>query len=45
MCGCTGSCDPSQGSCSPVVVDILGDGFAMTSGENGVLFDLRAIGT
>lgn len=44
LCGCTGSCDPSQGSCSPVVVDILGNGFSMTSGENGVLFDLRAIG-
>jgi hypothetical protein len=27
-----------------VVVDILGDGFQMTSGEHGVPFDLRAIG-
>lgn len=40
-CGCTGSCNPF---CSPIVVDILGDGFQMTSGENGVMFDLRAIG-
>jgi hypothetical protein len=45
LCGCTGSCDPSQGGGSPVVVDIIGDGFAMTSGENGVMFDLRANGT
>jgi hypothetical protein len=45
LCGCTGSCDPSQGGCSPVVVDILGDGFQMTNGENGVMFDLRASGT
>lgn len=45
MCNCTGSCDPSQGGCSPIVVDILGNGFAMTSGENGVMFDLEARGT
>lgn len=43
LCGCTGTCGEG-GSCSPVVVDILGDGFQMTSGENGVMFDLRAIG-
>ena len=30
---------------SPVVVDVLGDGFALTNFENGVNFDLNADGT
>jgi hypothetical protein len=45
-CGCFGFCDPSNGAgCSPVVVDVLGNGFAMTSAENGVMFDLQGNGT
>jgi hypothetical protein len=44
-CGCEGSCIPELGGCSPIVVDILGNGFAMTSGASGVMFDLQASGT
>jgi hypothetical protein len=39
-------CDPTNGAgCSPVVVDVLGNGFSMTSAENGVMFDLQGNGT
>lgn len=41
-CGCTGTCNPF---CSPIIVDILGNGFDMTSAANGVSFDLEALGT
>jgi hypothetical protein len=44
-CGCYGMCDPSVGGCSPVVVDVLGNGFQMTSAANGVMFDLQGNGT
>jgi len=43
-CSCDGGCDPSV-NCSPVVVDTQGDGFDMTSGANGVSFDLESRGT
>ena len=33
------------GDATPVVVDVLGDGFALTDFENGVNFDLNADGT
>ena len=38
-CSCTGSCD--GGGCSPIVVDVLGDGFALTNVAHGVNFDLN----
>ena len=44
MCGCTGSCAPEVGGCSPIVVDILGNGFSLTNVPNGVTFDLEASG-
>jgi len=38
--------EPACGPCydSPVVVDTLGDGFALTSAADGVMFDLRGRG-
>lgn len=40
------ACDPESDPCycpaSPIVIDIYGDGFALTDAANGVLFDLRA---
>jgi hypothetical protein len=41
-CTCTG-CDVCAGS--PIVVDIYGDGIALTSAANGVDFDLNGKGT
>jgi hypothetical protein len=43
LCGCTGSCQDG-GGCSPIVVDVLGNGFDLTSVDNGVPFDLAANG-
>ena len=50
---CGQSCPPSCAVCfngvcgdaSPVVVDVLGDGFALTNFETGVNFDLNSDGT
>lgn len=46
---CKCCCDDSQmtGSCngSPILVDISGDGFALTSAQMGVNFDLRGDGS
>lgn len=42
-CTCEGSCyDP--GSCSPIVVDVLGNGFSLTNANNGVNFNLDNLG-
>ena len=38
-CNCFGGCE-NGGSCSPIVVDISGDGFSMTNAQNGVQFDI-----
>ncbi|HWT02205.1 MAG TPA: hypothetical protein VN256_18280 [Pyrinomonadaceae bacterium] len=40
-CSCSGSCDPY---CSPILIDSAGDGFALTSGTDGVNFDLSGDG-
>lgn len=37
-----GGCDPC--AMSPIVIDILGDGFHLTSAVNGVMFDFRGTG-
>lgn len=42
-CGCTGSCQEG-GSCSPIVVDVLGNGLSLTNANNGVNFNLDYVG-
>lgn len=42
-CGCSGSCS-EDGSCSPVVIDVSGNGFSLTDVLNGVDFDLDGNG-
>lgn len=42
--GCTGPGDPNQpqskdGNCSPIILDIDGTGFALTTAQNGVVFN------
>jgi hypothetical protein len=43
LCGCTGNCG-ADGGCSPVVIDVLGDGFSLTNVVSGVAFDLEGRG-
>jgi hypothetical protein len=43
-CSCAGGCG-AAGGCSPIVVDILGDGFDLTNANNGVSFDMDGFGT
>lgn len=42
-CTCSGGCDPTVG-CSPILVDSLGNGFALTDATNGVNFDISGDG-
>lgn len=45
--GCTGENTCYEGCCgvTPIVVDVLGNGFRLTNGEGGVNFDLNADGS
>lgn len=38
-------CDPNTGLCSPIIIDISGQGFSLTSAANGVKFDISGTGT
>lgn len=44
---CSCCCDSGGGGCngSPIVIDVSGDGFTLTSAQMGVNFDLRGDGT
>lgn len=43
-CSCSGGCDPIVG-CSPILIDILGNGFSLTDAADGVDFNLSASGS
>ena len=36
--------NPIGPECSPIVIDTAGEGFELTSAQDGVLFDIRAVG-
>ncbi len=47
QCDAYASCDTDHGSCynySPILIDINGDGFAMTDAASGVAFDMEGDG-
>ncbi len=45
-CGCFGGCEDEYGNnCSPVVIDVSGNGFTLTNALNGVNFDVDGNGT
>jgi hypothetical protein len=37
-------CDPDGEGCTPIIVDTTGEGFHLTSGDNGVMFDFLGNG-
>ncbi|MDQ3798861.1 MAG: hypothetical protein M3384_05385 [Acidobacteriota bacterium] len=43
-CGCFGGCT-NENPCSPVLIDVSGDGFALTDAANGVNFDVDGNGS
>jgi hypothetical protein len=43
-CSCSGGC-LEGGGCSPIVVDVLGNGFSMTNAGNGISFDMNSFGS
>ncbi|MDQ3800666.1 MAG: hypothetical protein M3384_14560 [Acidobacteriota bacterium] len=43
-CGCFGGCAPELGGCSPILIDVSGNGFALTNAADGVNFDVDGDG-
>ena len=43
-CGCNGGCENLEEGCSPIVIDVIGNGFALTNAVNGVNFDVDGDG-
>ena len=44
-CNCFAECDPNAGECSPIIIDIDGNGFELTDSAHGVSFDINNDGT